>query len=201
MKDKPESRFQYDLDETILYQSTLFLIVRRSLRDRKTGEVRFHEMVRRPPGVRVIVRTKDDSEFLMVREFRHEYGEWDIRLPGGKVFDVISNMLVKPSLQLAAEAEKAARREIAEELGLKLDSLQAITCQRLGATIEWDLYYYTAIISRTTILADQSQDFGEELRPVWLTRAELASAIREGAFREARSIPVLLRYIKDLPLY
>lgn len=198
MSHQDESRFRYEPEETILYQSVLFTIVRRSLRDIKTGEVQHHEMARRPPGVRVILRTKDDTSFLMLREYRHEYGEWDIRLPGGKVFDAIADMPQLAGQPVAVEAEKAAHRELNEELGIQVDSLEFLTRQRLGATIEWDLYFYSAIVSRQVLLSTQSLGFGEDLTPVWLTKEELRREINEGTFKEARSLPVLFKSVKGL---
>ena len=43
------------------------------------------EKARRAPGVRLLIIKK--NKILITKEYRDEIGEFDYRLPGGKVFD------------------------------------------------------------------------------------------------------------------
>jgi len=43
------------------------------------------EFARRSPGTRLIIEKGD--KIILSREFRHELGSYDYRLPGGKVYD------------------------------------------------------------------------------------------------------------------
>jgi len=55
--------------------------------------------VRRPPGIRALIVDKESKKILFSREFRYELNDWDLRLPGGKVFDSLDDY--KRSLETA----------------------------------------------------------------------------------------------------
>lgn len=86
----------------------------------------------------------DGERILLTKEFRHEQGDFDYRLPGGKVFDTLVeyNKKLQDNEDLLSHAEAAARKECREETGLTALSLSYLSTSKAGATIEWDLYYF-----------------------------------------------------------
>lgn len=71
--------------EKIVYQGKIIEVVQQT---RKTGDTeKLFEFARRSPGTRLIVRSGD--KVLLTKEYRTETGNWDYRLPGGKVFDTL----------------------------------------------------------------------------------------------------------------
>lgn len=54
------------------------------------GNMRLFEYARRPPGVRLLFER--DGKILLTKEYRDEHANFDYRLPGGKVFDRITDM-------------------------------------------------------------------------------------------------------------
>lgn len=72
------------------------------LGDKKT----LFEKARRAPGVRLIIVKED--KILLTREYRDEIKSFDYRLPGGKVFDKLSDYQKHQSENLLPFAEKAA---------------------------------------------------------------------------------------------
>src|SRR4030043_137438 len=72
--------------EILNYRGQIFYLVTQPM---LIGSREFEfEKVRRPPGVRLIIKSTS-GKILLTREFRNETGNWDFRLPGGKVFDSI----------------------------------------------------------------------------------------------------------------
>ncbi len=52
------------------------------------GKKKTFETARRAPGVRLIFER--DGKILLSREYRREIASYDYRLPGGKVFDTLT---------------------------------------------------------------------------------------------------------------
>jgi ADP-ribose pyrophosphatase len=107
---------------------------------------RIFEIARRAPGVRLIIADKKEGKVLLTKEFRRELQEYDFRLPGGKVFDLLEEF---ESFRASGEniqnaAEKQAKVEAAEEAGIEITDLQLIQKSTLGTTVEWDLYVFEA---------------------------------------------------------
>lgn len=157
------------------------------------------EFAERSPGARTLVT--DGTRILMMKEWRMETGNWDYRLPGGKIFDSLDEYLVekdKPDIDMNRIAAAGARRELEEETGLDLPSeifhkLHRSVC---GATVVWDLYYYLAEIAPQTITrASVATQEGERTYPAWFTYAEVLSLCLQNHVQEDRTVAVLLKYL------
>lgn len=180
-------------NEVVEFRSRLFEV--RSFDAPSPNMDRF-EMVFRAPGVRVLL--EEDGMFLMSSEVRHELGAADLRLPGGKVFDDISEGYRFWDLDAADQAfavEAAARRELREELGITTGELTLLEVVPLGATVSWDLHFLLGH-GWTPVATGTEHEPGEEsIQPVVLTAAELWDAVHTGVVSEGRSALVVSKYL------
>lgn len=164
----------------------------------KVGEVvhttqpdgRVFEQYRRPPGTRLII-VSPERKILITREHRHETDNVDYRLPGGKVYDTLSEYNQNRDGDIKAAAIEGAIREAREECGLEIRDPELITVAKAGATVEWDLYYYL-IRDYSELSEGQSLEHGEDIEVTWLSPAEIHQAIQNGQMQEWRSVGVLL---------
>lgn len=164
----------------------------------KIGEVvyftqpdgRVFEQYRRPPGTRLII-VSPENKVLITREHRHETGNVDYRLPGGKVYDTLEQYNNNRSGDMSQAAVEGAKREAREECGLDISNPKLITIAKAGATVEWDLYYFL-VREYAEIETGQSLELGEDIEITWLTPAEIRQAIKAGQIQEWRSVGVLL---------
>ncbi len=87
---------------------------------------RVFEKARRAPGTRLIIADKDSKKVLLTREFRRELGEWDYRLPGGKVFDTLDEFEAfrESDDDIVDAAKKQAINEAQQEAGIEIDVLE-----------------------------------------------------------------------------
>jgi 8-oxo-dGTP pyrophosphatase MutT (NUDIX family) len=181
-------------DERTLGRGRIFELVDQ---DYKIGSVtkRF-ETARRAPGVRVIVRDSA-GRYLLIREYRVELNDYDLRLPGGKVedhLDVWERRLTEVGDAKALACE-AGRRELLEETGIEtVGDLQYVDVARCGATVKWDLYYFEARASGTSF-DGSGQESGELIQPLWMTAEDMLTSLLDGNMKEHRSVGVLVPYI------
>lgn len=176
-----------------VYEGKIFRVVQE---DHVFGEeIKTFEHAQRAPGVRLIVPT--DDKILLMKEFRHERNSQDIRLPGGKVFDTLHDFTaaLDGNGDVAALAEAAGRRELAEETGLTAEVLRLVHRSVCGATVDWDLYYF---IVDAFDMAESGQmlESGENIEPFWVERREAEAMCLDGCIGEERSALILLRYLK-----
>ncbi len=166
----------------------------------KIGEVvhttqadgRVFEKFCRPPGTRLII-VSPENKILITKEFRQETGNFDLRLPGGKVCDSLEeyNELRKNSADMLKAAEAGAKKEALEEAGIVVKSLEFITKATAGATVEWDLYYFL-VTDYEEHPAGQSLEHGEDISITWMDFDEIKESIKKGHMQEWRSVGVLL---------
>jgi ADP-ribose pyrophosphatase len=151
---------------------------------------RVFELFRRPPGVRMIFI--DQDRVLLTEEYRSEVNGFDLRLPGGKVFDDLESFAqARRSGDLTDAALQAVRREALEEVGLTASGAELVTIAQAGATVEWDLYYY--VVREFAEAPDGPQpEEGEQIITRWFQAAEVLDAVRAGRMSEWRSVGVLL---------
>ena len=154
--------------------------------------VKFEKAVR-SPGVRIIAYK--DNQVLLTKEFRYELNSWDYRLAGGKVVDKLEEYLPirENSTKLNEAVEKAIAREAKEELGLDVKSMTLLKKSICGATVEWDLYYYT-----TNDFIEQEEnnpDEGEQIEKMWVSFKEASDICMNGKMSEERSAIVLLNFL------
>jgi len=154
--------------------------------------VKFEKAVR-SPGVRIIAYT--DNQVLLTKEFRYELNDWDYRLAGGKVVDKLEEYLPirEDSTKLNKAVEEAVRREAKEELGLDVKSMTLFKKSTCGATVEWDLYYYT--INDFTESEGNNPDEGEQIEKMWVSFKEASGMCMNGKISEERSAIVLLNFL------
>ncbi len=177
--------------EQILYQGKTFEIVKKFWRvgNRTIGR----EIARRPPGVRVILR--QNGKILLIREYRTEHGGWDWRLPGGKVFDTLSEYKKIPQKEILKHALLAAKKELLEETGLMAKKVRHLCSTKAGATVEWDMHYFEACEFERS---KASPECGEIIRPAWKSIGQVKKMCLAGSIREDRTAGVLLRYLSGL---
>ncbi|MBP9812435.1 NUDIX domain-containing protein [Candidatus Gracilibacteria bacterium] len=155
------------------------------------GKRKVFENVRRPPGVRLII--EKDNKILLTKEYRSETKGFDVRLPGGKVFDRISDMKAYEG-EMIVVALDAAIIEAREECGIEIkkEDLELFRLSHCGATIEWDLYYF--IVRNFTLTGKQDLGEGEYITFEWYTKEELTQFVMSGEFSEDRTKGILWEY-------
>ncbi len=153
-------------------------------------------IARRPPGIRALIIDKDKKRILFSKEFRYELNDWDLRLPGGKVFDSLESY--KKSLKkddVYLHVEKTVPKEVLEEVGVIVKNPKLIKVSKDGAGVIWDLYYFE-------ITDYEISDEGPHLEEdevingfVWKTFDEIINLCKENKIHEDRTVGVLLTYI------
>ncbi|MFZ1258341.1 MAG: NUDIX hydrolase [Candidatus Saccharimonas sp.] len=158
---------------------------------------RVFEVARRAPGVRVIIEDKLAGKLLLTKEFRHELGTWDYRLPGGKVFDTLSEYeAFRATGDDIVEAAKCkAVAEAREEAGVAVTNIEYIDTSTLGATVEWDLYVFHAD-GRSDDTTVRELEAGERIEEnAWVTYDEAKQMILNGVMQEGRVALTLLQWL------
>lgn len=174
-------------DESIAFEGKIGEIVHTKQKD---GRV--FERYRRAPGTRLII-VSPDGKILVTKEYRHETGRVDLRLPGGKVRDTLDQYreLLESHQNIIEAASETAVKEALEETGLIVHDPEFIVKANSGATVEWDLYYF--LVTKYDQHPDGQQlEHGEDIEVSWLTPQELKEAIYDGLMNEWRSVGVLL---------
>jgi 8-oxo-dGTP pyrophosphatase MutT (NUDIX family) len=163
---------------------------------REGDREKVYEFARRSPGIRLII-ISPENKILLTKEYRPELKAWDFRLPGGKVFDSLSqyNAFLKSGDDILVMAAAAARLEAEEEVGLKIENPLHVATSPCGATMRWDLYYF--VVSNYTSSA-QKLGQGENIETIWLSLDEAQNLALTGQISEDRSAAVLLRYLHSL---
>ena len=174
-------------NETIAYSGRIGEVI-----ESEQPNGRIFERYRRPPGARLII-VSPDNQILVTKEYRHESGRVDLRLPGGKVRDTIQSyheLLLSDEDMLDAALE-AAKKEALEETGMIVDNLELATIANAGSTVEWDLYYF--VTSNYEVHGDGQQlEHGEDIEVTWASIEEIKVAVQEQRMDEWRSVGVLL---------
>jgi len=153
-------------------------------------------MVRRPPGIRALIVDLENMKILLSHEFRYELNEWDYRLPGGKVFDSLTDY--KKSIQegtVLEHVEKTVPKEVMEEIGLIVKNPKLLKVSHDGAGVIWDLYYYE--ITDYEISKDGPKLEEDEVIEgyVWKDYQEVIDLCIEGKIHEDRTVGLLTSYV------
>ena len=181
------------MSEEIFAKGRLFELVHL-----KQDDGRIFEVARRAPGVRLIIHNKDLGKILLTKEFRHELGEWDYRLPGGKVFDSLEEYEAHRSSgdDIVEAAKKQAINEAQQEAGIEIASLDLYKKSVLGATVEWDLYVFETTNWQASVLG-QELEVGEKIEADnWVTYDEARQMVLNGSMQEERIALVLLQWLE-----
>lgn len=179
--------------ETVACKGDIFEVVKVP---RPDGRV--FEIARRAPGVRLIIADKSSQKVLLIREFRHEFNDWDYRLPGGKVFDTLEEykQFRQSGEDVLLPAREKAVGEGLEEAGIILHEFELFQKSTLGATIEWDLLVFE-VIDWSEVSSGQQLEQGEEIEANnWFSYNEAKEMIIRGEVREERIALVLLRWLE-----
>lgn len=176
--------------ERIAYQGRIVEVVEKEVDLGKTKKV--FELARRSPGVRLIIRK--GNQILLSKEFRHEIAGYDYRLPGGKVYDTLSeyNDALANGVSIERAAEAAARKEAREEVGIEPKNLSYFHTSVCGATIVWDLFYFVVTEFAET---EQALEDGEDISAEYVDIEDVRTMCLDGSMSEERSALVLLRYV------
>lgn len=177
------------LKEKIVFQGKIVEVVHQLVKI-EDKELVF-EIARRSPEVRLIICDKD--KILLTKEYRKELKWYDYRLPGGKVFDTLTEYN-KNKKNIKKYALAAAKRECEEEVGLVPQNSKLYHISQAWATVEWDLYYY--IVTKFKHHKQWQQlEVGEYIDVEWKTKKEILSLIKKWKIHEDRSVGILLKYL------
>lgn len=183
------------MSTNVLFSGRISAIVEREVR-LPDGKVRTFEYAERPPGVRILVRA--GGQFLVTSEWRDERGGFDIRIPGGKVFDTFAAYAPhRSSPSLGEAAADAAIRELREETGILANAsdLRFIKATECGATVLWQLYYYLVDIAPHALTPLIQTHEGELIEPRWITPGELFRHCMKGEVTEDRTAAVIFQWL------
>ncbi len=140
------------------------------------GRVETHEHVWRTDGVRIIAIDSNDA-VLLTHEYRHELGERDWRVPGGKI-------------DADESAVDAARREMREETGFEAATMRYLWATTPDSTVRYRRYFFRA--SGLTSVGT-APDPGEKMTVHWVNLGEACEKALRGEIREEISALALLQ--------
>jgi len=178
--------------EKITYKGKIIEVVEKAVE--QNGKTKTFEFARRSPGTRLII-TKGNKIFL-TKEFRHETGGYDYRLPGGKVYDSLDeyNNALASGVDIIKAAQAAAIKEACEEVGIEVKDISLLHKSICGATVVWDLFYF--VVKDFTQTTQRLED-GEGIQVEAVERDQAQKMCLDGTIGEERSALVLLRYLGD----
>ena len=156
------------------------------------------EMASRAPGVRLILDDQVAGKILLTREFRAELNDYDFRLPGGKVFDLLAEYETfrDAGADILEPATAKIIQEAREETGYDIRDPKLVGKSILGATVDWDLYVF-AVTQCTKRNDGQRLENGEQIETdLWFSYDEVRQMIIDGAMQEERIALILLRYLE-----
>ncbi len=179
--------------ERITYQGKLIEVAEKTVLINDKEKI--FEFARRSPGVRLIIPSGES--LLISKEFRHELGGYDYRLPGGKVFDSLEeyNSFLAGGEDIIKAAKRAAIKEAKEELGIETNDITFFHKSVCGATVVWDLFYFI-VNSHTKVL--QTLEEGEDITEEIVSKERIKEMCLSGQISEERSALVILRYLNQI---
>jgi 8-oxo-dGTP pyrophosphatase MutT (NUDIX family) len=182
-----------DDKEKIVYQGKMIEIVQETVFS--NGKEIVLEKGRRAPGVRLLIETPN-GEFLISKEERHGIGE-DYRLPGGKVFDSLSEYneflsKQKSPDEILEKAKEAVIREGEEEAGIKPLEMELLSVSHCGGSFDWDLYYF---VIKKYEEVEQKLEEHEKIERIQVSTEKLYELAVSGEMKEDRSVAVVLKYL------
>ena len=145
------------------------------------GRVEVHEHVWRTDGARIVAIDERDR-VLLTHEFRHELGERDWRIPGGKI-------------DPGESPEEAARREFREEAGFAAKTMRFLWPTTPDSTVRYRRFFFLASELEEV---GAEHEAGEDLTIHWVDLDEACEKALRGEIREEISALALLRIRYDL---
>ena len=188
------NHLQKDGSEQIVYEGKIFEIIKQSM---KAGDKKIViEIARRSPGTRLIVVKND--KMLITKEFRSEINGYDYRLPGGKVFDTLTEYNMHRTENILPFAIEAAKRECKEEIGLIATKIKHFATAQSGATVVWDLFYFI-IDEFKENTNGQELETGEVIEVEWKSFNEVKELCKNGNISEDRTLGILFKFFLQYP--
>ncbi|HEY0964855.1 MAG TPA: hypothetical protein VGE13_00035 [Candidatus Saccharimonadales bacterium] len=181
------------MNEEIFAKGKLFELVHL-----EQDDGRVFEIARRAPGVRLIIHDESAGKILLTKEYRRELGEWDYRLPGGKVFDSLDEFEAFRASgdDIVKVAKTKAIEEAQQEAGVEIAELDLYKKSILGATVEWDLYVFETTNWQLSI-EGQELEVGERIEADnWVVYDEAREMVLNGLIQEERIALVLLQWLE-----
>ncbi|MGZ4543913.1 MAG: NUDIX domain-containing protein [Blastococcus sp.] len=148
--------------------------VREDVVERADGTTGVYGVVEKPDFALILPAERDG--FWLVEQFRHPVGRRSWEFPQGTW-----------SAGDSGTAEELARAELAEETGLRADTLRRLGHLDLAPgliTQEFDVWLATGLTPGPTAREATEAD----MRHAFVTAAELAAMIRDGRFTDAPSL-------------
>ncbi|HEY1041757.1 MAG TPA: hypothetical protein VGE63_03490 [Candidatus Paceibacterota bacterium] len=177
----------------IVYKGKMFEVVQW---EGKPGKI--FEAAVRSPGVRLLIECEKDGTpaLLMTKEIRREMSGFDYRLPGGKVFDTLDelNAVRESGESISEKAQAAGKKEGKEEAGIEGGTYREVLISKAGASVEWDLHYFTVTGAEIGI-QESEEERGEIESVIKLTAQEIFEKLVAGEIQEGRSADVLWRWL------
>jgi len=136
-------------------------------------------------GAAVILGQRPDGNFILVRQYRRSIEQ--------AILEVVAGCLEE-----GEPAETGARREMEEESGYPVESLE-----KIGVIVpcpgysEEHLHLFYAKLSQAPLA--QRPDFDENLEPVVMSAAEIDAAIDSGELIDGKSIAIWLLWQRKHP--
>lgn len=177
----------------VAYRGRMFEIVEW---EGKPGVV--FEAAVRAPGVRLLIETEKDGmkALLMTKEVRREAKGVDYRLPGGKVFDSLTELDAhrESGQDIAPAAKAAAEKEGREEAGVQAGEFIPVGVSKAGASVEWDLHYFEV---KNAVIGEQQLEEHEkgDIETVVLSAEEIFEKLSNGEAQEGRSAEKLWMWL------
>jgi len=178
--------------EKITHQGKIIEVVQKEVEH--NGKTQIFEFARRSPGTRLIIPKGD--KILLSKEWRHEIGGYDYRLPGGKVYDTLKeyNKALEKNIDISESAKNAAIKEAREEVGIEVKDISFFHKSVCGATVVWDLFYF--IVNDFKEVSQELGD-GEDITIELVDRNKVKEMCLNGAISEERSAFVLMQYLNN----
>ena len=127
----------------------------------------------------------EDRKVVMIKQYRHAYGEVGIEIPGGCVDDTDAN------------TDAAIARELMEETGYEFSEYQYLgKISPNTSTNSNVLHMYLATDGRK--VAGQNLDGGEEIEVVLYSMEELKQLLRENKIMQAMHVSCIMYALEKL---
>ncbi len=179
--------------EEIVYQGKMIEVVQQRMMAGEKEQT--FEFARRSPGTRLIIVTPE-KKLILTKEYRREADSVDWRLPGGKVFDRLTdyNEFLKTGKDIIPVAIEAAKKEAREEAGIEVKKIEHFATSHCGATVTWDLFYF--VVNDFERLTGQSLEHGEEgIELIEIDFGEARAICLDGRMQEERSVAIFMRWL------
>ena len=169
------------MTEKVLYTKTVFsgkvLRVSRDAIQMETGAETIREIVHHPGGA-CIAAVSGDYDVYMVRQPRYAFHEKLLELPAGK-------------LEAGEEPEIAARRELAEEVGLGARKWRPL--HRVYPTVGYSDEVIYCYLARELYPHAEQPDFDEDITVEKMPLDVVLSMVMDGRIRDAKTAVCILK--------